>query len=124
VLVVDDVHDSREMYAEYLRFVGYRVAEASDGEAAIELARNLRPSVILMDLSMPGVDGWEATRLLKADPTTKEILIIALSAHAEEASQVRAAAVGCDWFIAKPSLPADVARCIAHVLDRAAGAAR
>jgi hypothetical protein len=73
VLVVDDIADHREMYIEYLRFAGFRVAGAADGASAIDAARTLRPSVILMDLSLPGIDGWEATRILKSDPQTRDI---------------------------------------------------
>ncbi|HLM46046.1 MAG TPA: response regulator, partial [Myxococcaceae bacterium] len=70
VLIVDDYQDAREMYAEYLEFSGFRVAEARNGAEAVEKAFALRPSVILMDLSLPVMDGWEATRRLKADART------------------------------------------------------
>ena len=78
VLVVDDFADAREMYGEYLKFCGFRVAEAQNGVEAIEKAKRLKPDLILMDLSMPVVDGWEATRRLKADSTTKAIPVVAL----------------------------------------------
>ena len=70
ILVVDDYQDAREMYAEYLQFSGFRVAEARNGNEAVEQALALKPDLILMDLSLPGMDGWEATRRLKADETT------------------------------------------------------
>ena len=73
VLVVDDFADAREMYGEYLKFCGFRVAEAQNGVEAIDKAKRLKPDLILMDLSMPVVDGWAATRRLKADATTKGI---------------------------------------------------
>jgi CheY-like chemotaxis protein len=121
VLIVDDNPDSREMYGEYFVAAGYRVLEASDGAAALALVRSTRPSVILMDLSMPGVDGWEATRRLKSDPETSAIPIIAISAHAEKSAQTRALDAGCDVFVAKPCLPSEVARQVARMLDRATG---
>jgi CheY-like chemotaxis protein len=108
ILLVEDFEDAREMYRDYLEFAGFRVETAVDGRSAIEKARALRPDLILMDLSLPGIDGWEATRLLKADPETKHLLIVALSAHALAAEGERARVAGCDGFIAKPCLPPDL----------------
>ena len=79
ILVVDDYQDAREMYAEYLQFSGFRVAEARNGNEAVEQAFALLPDLILMDLSLPGMDGWEATRVLKADQRTKQIPVVALT---------------------------------------------
>ena len=108
ILVVEDFDDAREMYRDYLEFAGFRVETARDGREGIEKARALQPDLILMDLSLPGIDGWEATRLLKAAPETKHIIIIALSAHALATEGERARAAGCDGFIAKPCLPPDL----------------
>lgn len=108
VLLVEDFDDAREMYRDYLEFSGFRVETARDGREAIEKARALRPHLILMDLSLPGIDGWEATRILKNDPATAEMLIVALSAHALAPEGDRARAAGCDGFIAKPCLPTDL----------------
>jgi CheY-like chemotaxis protein len=105
VLVVDDYDDAREMYAESLLVSGFRVAEAADGAQAIELARTLAPDVILMDLSLPGVDGWEATRRLKADARTRHIPVIALTGHALSSALDTAREAGCDRFVVKPALP-------------------
>jgi len=102
VLVVDDHVDGREMVVEYLAFRGLTVAEAKDGEEAIELAKKLKPGIILMDLGMPRTDGWEATRRLKADPTTKHIMIVAVTAHAMKAEVDSARHAGCDAVISKP----------------------
>ncbi len=96
------------MYRDYLEFSGFRVETARDGREAIEKARALRPHLILMDLSLPGIDGWEATRILKDDPKTADLIIVALSAHALAAEGERARAAGCDGFIAKPCLPTDL----------------
>jgi CheY-like chemotaxis protein len=116
VLVVDDFADNREMYSEYLEHVGFRVLEARDGAEAIEIARSERPAVVLMDLSIPVIDGWEATRLLKADEATSQIVVIVLTGHAEPGSRARALAAGCDAFLTKPCFPVDVAREIQRCL--------
>jgi two-component system, cell cycle response regulator DivK len=105
VLVVDDFLDAREMYAEYFMFSGFRVAEAANGTEALQKAIQLAPQVILMDLSMPGMDGWEATRRLKADSRTKDIPVIALTGHALTGFQESARMAGCDAFVTKPCLP-------------------
>jgi two-component system cell cycle response regulator DivK len=102
ILVVDDSDDGREMLVEYLMFRGFEVASARDGAEAIEVARRVRPHVILMDLSMPGMDGWEATRRLKSEPLTKHITILAFTAHVFAPEQERARSAGCDAIIAKP----------------------
>jgi CheY-like chemotaxis protein len=108
ILVVEDFDDAREMYRDYLEFSGFRVLTARDGREAIDQARAGQPDLILMDLSLPGIDGWEATRLLKKDPATSHLLIVALSAHAMAPEGDRAREAGCDGFIAKPCLPADL----------------
>ena len=82
ILLVEDFADAREMYRDYLEFSGFRVETAYDGRDAIEKARTVNPDLVLMDLSLPGIDGWEATRILKADKTTRHLTIVALSAHA------------------------------------------
>jgi len=108
VLVVDDYDDAREMYAESLTVSGFRVAQAADGLRAVELAQELAPDVILMDLSLPGLDGWEATRRIKADARTSHIPIVALSGHAMSNALERARQAGCDGFVVKPALPDEV----------------
>ncbi len=108
ILVVDDYQDAREMYAEYLQFSGFRVAEARNGNEAVAQARSLRPDLILMDLSLPGLDGWEATRVLKADDATKHIPIVALTGHALAGASEGARKAGCDSFVTKPCLPDDL----------------
>jgi two-component system cell cycle response regulator DivK len=115
VLVVDDYPDSREMYAEYLETRGYDVVQASNGIEALKQAVDGRPDIILMDLSLPIMDGWEATRRLKADERTAHIPIVALTGHALIAEEVRK--VGCDGFVTKPCLPEDLVQKIRQVLD-------
>jgi CheY-like chemotaxis protein len=108
ILVVDDYQDAREMYAEYLQFSGFRVAEAKNGNEALEQAFALKPDLILMDLSLPGMDGWEATRRLKADEATRHIPIVALTGHALAGASEGAKRAGCDSFVTKPCLPDDL----------------
>jgi len=118
VLVVDDYDDAREMYAESLLASGFRVAEAADGARAVQLARSLNPDVILMDLSLPGIDGWEATRRLKADAQTQHIPVVALTGHALSSAIDAAREAGCDCLVVKPALPdvvlAEVRRAISR----------
>ena len=108
ILVVDDYQDAREMYAEYLQYSGFRVAEAKNGNEAVAQARSLKPDLILMDLSLPGMDGWEATRVLKADDETRHIPIVALTGHALAGASEGARKAGCDSFVTKPCLPDDL----------------
>ena len=105
VLVVEDYQDAREMYAAYLTFSGYRVAEATNGLEAIEKTVELMPDIILMDLALPKMDGWEATRRLKMDERTKHIPIVALTGHALAGHAEGARQAGCDAFVTKPCLP-------------------
>ena len=119
ILVVDDYQDAREMYAEYLQFSGFRVAEARNGNEAVEQALALKPDLILMDLSLPGMDGWEATRRLKADDTTKHIPIVALTGHALAGASEGAKKAGCDSFVTKPCLPDDLVVEVRRMLSTA-----
>jgi two-component system, cell cycle response regulator DivK len=105
VLVVEDYQDAREMYAAYLQFSGYEVAEATDGVQAIEKTLELMPDIILMDLALPKMDGWEATRRLKSDDRTRHIPIVALTGHALAGHAEGARQAGCDSFVTKPCLP-------------------
>ena len=108
VLIVDDIDHGREICAEYLEFRGFRVATAADGQEALDKAFELRPDVILTDLSLPVIDGWEATRLLKKDERTRDIPVIALTAHALTSAHERAKHAGCDAVVTKPCLPKDL----------------
>jgi CheY-like chemotaxis protein len=105
VLIVDDFEDSRTMYAAFLRFSGYGVVEAANGLEAIEQATAVLPDVIVMDLSLPELDGWEATRRIKSEPRTGRIPIVALTGHTLEGPARDARRAGCDAFLAKPCLP-------------------
>jgi len=116
VLLVDDFQDNREMYAMYLEHAGFRVAEAGSGNEALDQAFSLLPDLIVMDLSLPGIDGWEATRRLKADERTKKIPVLALTSHALEGYVEGARAAGCDAFVTKPCLPEQLLTEIRKVL--------
>jgi CheY-like chemotaxis protein len=117
ILVVDDYADNREMYSAYLKFQGLEVVEAANGTEALEHAFERQPDLVVMDLSLPGVDGWEATRQLKADPRTKHIPVIAVTGHALAGAPERAAEAGCDGFLTKPCLPEDLLREIQRMLE-------
>ena len=105
VLLVEDNEDNRTIYSTVLRYLGYQVIEAQDGVQAVALARSEHPAVILMDISIPEIDGWEATRILRADPSTRDIPIVALTAHALADDRKRAAEVGFNSYLAKPIEP-------------------
>lgn len=117
MLVVDDFQDNREMFAEFLALSGFRVAEASTGREALDRAFELLPDLILMDLSLPELDGWEATRLLKADPRTKHIPVVALTGHALADHSREAKTAGCDAFLTKPCMPDLLVSEIRRLLD-------
>jgi CheY-like chemotaxis protein len=117
VLVVDDFADNREMYSEYLSFSGYDVIEAQNGKEAIDAARARLPDIIIMDLSLPVMDGWEATRTLKADELTRRIPVVALTGHALEGHSRGAKDAGCDSFLAKPCLPEQLVAEIKRMLE-------
>ena len=117
VLVVDDFQDNREMYAEYLAFSGFRVIQAANGKEALDQAFANRPDIIIMDLSLPVMDGWEATRRLKADQRTNAIPVVALTGHALAGISEGAKKAGCDAFVTKPCLPEDLVKEIRKILD-------
>ena len=117
VLLVDDYPDAREMYSEYLKFSGFDVVEASNGVEALQRAIENTPDIILMDLSLPVMDGWEATRRLKEDARTSDIPVVALTGHALAGMFEGAKRAGCDAFVTKPCLPEDLVKEIRSVLN-------
>src|SRR5262245_26575548 len=102
ILLVEDNEMNRDMLSRRLARIGHVVAVAADGQQAIDHARSQRPDVILMDMSLPVLDGWEATRRLKAAAETKTIPVIALTAHAMPGDHERAIEAGCDDYDTKP----------------------
>jgi two-component system, cell cycle response regulator DivK len=121
VLIVEDNEDNRIVYSTILRHHGFRVSEALDGEEGISKARDELPDIILMDISIPVIDGWEVTQTLKRDDLTRHIPVVALTAHAMPGDRERAIAVGCDGYLAKPCEPravlAEVNRLLASRTD-------
>jgi CheY-like chemotaxis protein len=117
VLIAEDFEDARELYRDYLEFSGFAVEAAVNGREAIEMAARLQPDIILMDASMPVLDGWQATRELKATPATRHIPVIALTAHAFDDARQQAKDAGCDGFITKPCLPDDLVAKLRETLD-------
>jgi CheY-like chemotaxis protein len=124
VLIVDDFEDNRAMYVQFLAFEGFRVAEAANGAEALEQARTLLPDLIVMDLSLPVMDGWEATRRLKGDERTRRIPVLALTGHALGGHSERAKEAGCDAYLTKPCLPEDLVVEIRKMIGAAAGRVR
>jgi two-component system cell cycle response regulator DivK len=106
VLLVEDQSDLRRLYAEQFALSGFDVIEAEDGATALARSTEQTPDVVLMDLSLPGIDGWEATRRLKNDQRTAHIPVVALTAHDGAGELERATHAGCDWFVPKPCPPA------------------
>jgi CheY-like chemotaxis protein len=102
ILVVEDHQDSREMLVVYLQFMGFNVREASNGEAALALAPTFRPRLILMDLTMPSLDGLETTRRLRANESTKNAIIVAVTGRVFTTDRNEAHRAGCDGFLSKP----------------------
>jgi two-component system cell cycle response regulator DivK len=102
ILLVEDNEMNRDMLSRRLQRRGYEVLTAVDGESGLVLTRSGAPALVLMDMSLPGIDGWEATRQLKADPATQTIPVIALTAHAMAGDREKAFAAGCDDFDIKP----------------------
>ena len=105
ILVVEDQEDNRQILRDLLANAGFEMIEAEDGEQAIELAASQRPDLILMDIQLPLVDGYEATRRLKADPNLMNIPIIVFTSYALSGDEEKARRAGCDAYVAKPYSP-------------------
>jgi two-component system cell cycle response regulator DivK len=108
ILVVEDDADNRRIVAKVLSVEGYEVVEAIDGIEALAIARSVHPQLIIMDLALPHLDGWEATRQLKRDPATRDIPVVALTAVAMHGDEEQARAAGCDDYMTKPARPAAI----------------
>ncbi len=113
----DNLHN-RRIFAGILTHYGYTVLEAVNGAEAVEMARNMGPDLILMDLSLPVLDGWEATRRIKAMPELTRIPVIALTAHAMAGDERRALEAGCDAYLSKPISPKKVVAAVQEMLAR------
>jgi len=102
ILVVEDQADNRRILRDLLTSVGYEILEAVTGDEGVMLATTQRPDLILMDVQLPGIDGYEATRRIKADPELRHIPIIAVTSYALSGDDAQAFAAGCDAYVAKP----------------------
>ena len=112
ILYVEDNEDNIYMLSKRLKKKGFAIMIAKDGEEGLKAARELKPDLILMDLSLPLLDGWEATKILKSEPETKLIPVIALSAHAMQEHKDKALEVGCDDYDTKP---VDITRLLSKI---------
>ena len=121
ILLVEDNEDNRIVYSTILKHFGYDVIEALNGEEGIAKARSQHPDLVLMDISIPVIDGWEATQVLKHDPVTKDIPVIALTAHALASDREKALEVGCDGYLAKPCEPRAVVAEVQRFIGRPDG---
>jgi CheY-like chemotaxis protein len=110
ILIVDDVEDNREMYAEYLRFVGWQVVTAPNGEEGLSKALADPPDAVVLDLTMPRMDGWAFATALRANPRTQHTRIIVLTGHALTGTEEGARKAGAHSFLSKPCLPEALAR--------------
>jgi CheY-like chemotaxis protein len=113
---VDEVEDNRRIYSMFLTAAGFEVQSASDGPEALAKVRTLRPDVVVMDFSIPGIDGWHVTRRLKRDPQTRRIPVIGLTGHALAGAEQRARQAGWDMFLTRPCLPEDLQQHIERLM--------
>ena len=118
ILIVEDNPSNMKLLAGILTRAGYEVLQATDADIGIPLARDKRPSLIFMDIHMPGTDGVTATRLLKSDPLTASTPIIAVTAHAMQGDRESILAAGCDEYIAKPISYQEVLSTVERILKR------
>jgi CheY-like chemotaxis protein len=108
ILIVEDNQDNRIVYAMFLEHCGYEIDEAVDAETALLIAREHAPDLILLDIGLPGMDGWELCNLLKADASTAQIKILVVTAHTFAEDRARAIECGADGYLAKPIEPSGV----------------
>jgi two-component system cell cycle response regulator DivK len=116
ILVVEDDADNRRIVVKVLTVDGYEVLEATDGRSALAIARKEHPDLIIMDLAMPGLDGWQAATQLKSDPKVADIPIIALTAFAMRGDEERAREAGCDGYLSKPCRPQTIREVVRRYL--------
>lgn len=116
ILLVEDVEDNRDLVVQILENE-YTVIEARDGLEGLEKAKSQRPDLVLLDLALPKMDGWETARRIKADPDLNHIPIVALTAYAMEGDEAQALEAGCDAYVAKPVLPKDLRTKVRAVLQ-------
>ena len=108
ILVIEDTEDNRRILHDLLSNAGFDLLEADDGETGVAMATNEKPDLILMDIQLPIIDGYEATRRIKADPNLRHIPIIAVTSYALSGDEAKARAAGCDGYLAKPFRPRQI----------------
>ena len=118
ILVIEDQEDNRAILRDLLTASGYALIEATDGAAGVTMAAAEKPDLILMDIQMPVMDGYEATRRIKADPALKAIPVIAVTSYALSGDEAKTRAAGCDGYIAKPYSPRALLALIKSFLDK------
>ena len=116
ILVVEDQHDNRQILRDLLGSVGYSLIEAENGEAAVALAAEHKPDLILMDIQLPIMDGYEATRRIKSDPALSAIPIIVITSYALSGDEAKARAAGCDAYVTKPYSPRQLLAAVRNYL--------
>ncbi len=119
ILIVEDVPINLKLVGDLLKRIGYITIEATDGKQGVELARAKKPDLILMDIQMPVMDGLEATRILKADATTKNIPVLALTSYAMEGDKERILKAGCDGYLTKPIDIQEFVKEVTNLIGRA-----
>ncbi len=119
ILIVDDNPANRDIFQTRLAAQGYEILTASDGEEALAVAREKRPDLILMDIQLPGIDGYEATRLIKAKPALRHIPIIVVTSYALSGDDVKAKEAGCDAYLAKPFRPRELLAMVRELVPEA-----
>jgi two-component system cell cycle response regulator DivK len=119
ILIIEDQDDNRTIMRDLLNTAGYRLIEAVDGEEGVKLAQSERPDLILMDIQLPILDGYEATRRIRASVELKSIPIIAVTSHALSGDDAKARAAGCDGYVAKPFSPRELLAKVREFLPNA-----
>lgn len=117
VLLIEDDPDSRSIYGTVLRTAGFAVLEARDGEEGVQLAQDHLPDLIVMDLGLPGVDGFTATETIRGSFPTSHIPVVVITVHVQDFYRGRAAAIGCDSFLEKPCRPDELLDEVARILN-------
>jgi two-component system, cell cycle response regulator DivK len=118
ILVIEDTEDNRRILRDLLTASGFEIFEATDGATGVAMAAELLPDLILMDIQLPVIDGYEATRRIKADPATKHIPIVAVTSYALAGDEAKTQAAGCDGYVAKPYDPRQLLAKVREYLAR------
>ena len=118
ILLIEDTEDNRQILRDLLTAAGYDIFEATDGATGVTMAAELQPDLILMDIQLPVIDGYEATRRIKADPSTQSIPVIAVTSYALAGDELKTREAGCDGYIAKPYSPRHLLEKVREILAR------